>query len=60
MSLIENRVAGALSRAANRWQRAFLITGEAPASQWMAIAVYRDSAPRTARTMPSPFRPRRA
>ncbi len=59
MSLIETRFAGALARAAHRWQRAFLIVSEPPSPQLMAIAVRRDSAPGPGRAMPNPFRPRR-
>ncbi|MBC7143382.1 MAG: hypothetical protein H5U18_14705 [Rhodobacteraceae bacterium] len=59
MSLIETRFAGALARAAQRWQRAFLIVSEPPSPQLMAIAVRRDTAPGPGRAMPNPFRPRR-
>lgn len=60
MSLIETCFAGALTRAAQRWQRALLIVSEPPSPQLMAIAVRRETAPGPKRAMPNPFRPRRA
>ncbi|WP_347312019.1 hypothetical protein [Defluviimonas sp. SAOS-178_SWC] len=55
MSLIETRFAGALARAAHRWQQAFLTVSEPPSPQLTAIAVRRDTAPGAGRSMPTPF-----
>jgi hypothetical protein len=50
----------ALARAAQRWQRAFVVASEAPISQLAELAARRTAEAMPPRAMPNPFRPRRA
>lgn len=60
MALNDHPISGALARAAERWQRAFLVGGKAPLPQLADLATRREAESLPARVMPSPFRPRRA
>lgn len=60
MALNDHPISGALARAAERWQRAFLVGGRTHLPQLADLATRRDAEVRPARVMPSPFRPRRA
>lgn len=60
MPLNENSISDALARAAQRWQQAFVIGGEAPPSQLAELAARRGCEAMPPRALPNPFRPRRA
>lgn len=60
MALNDFPISEALARAALRWQRAFLIDGDAPLPQLADLAARRDAESGSSRVTPSPFRPRRA
>lgn len=50
----------ALARAAQRWQRAFVVASDAPIPQLAELAARRGTDAMPPRAMPNPFRPRRA
>lgn len=59
MALNDHPISGALARAAERWQKAFLIGSDTALPQLAELAAQRGSDVLPAR-LPSPFRPRRA
>ena len=60
MTSDETPISDALARAAERWQRAFVVGTKAPLSQLAELAARRGSETMPPQTMPNPFRPRRA
>lgn len=60
MSLNETPISDALARAAERWQRAFVVATRAPLSQLAELAAQRGSEATPPQAVPNPFRPRRA
>jgi len=60
MAQNDHPISGALTRAAERWQRAFLVGGRAPLPKLAELAAQRGPEEHPGRAVPSPFRPRPA
>lgn len=60
MSWNDHPLPDALARAAQRWQRAFVVASDAPISQLAELAARRTAEAMPPQAMPNPFRPRRA
>ena len=59
MHRTEPQASKALARAAQRWQKAFVVLSDAPLPQLVNIAAQRTATGRQVHSVPNPFRPRR-